>query len=109
MIAPLHVLSEEALVQILTQPKNALVKQYQKLFEFEGVRLKFDEAAIDAIASMAQERRVGARGLRMILEDLMLELMYHLPSYKKLREFTVSKEMVESREINVPNYMEKVG
>jgi ATP-dependent Clp protease ATP-binding subunit ClpX len=109
VVAVLQELDKQALIEILTRPKNAIVKQYQKLFEFEGVRLKFDEAAIDAIATMAQERRVGARGLRMILEDLMLELMYHLPSYKKLREFTVTKEMVESREINVPNYMEKVG
>ena len=109
VVAVLQDLDKQALIEILTRPKNAIVKQYQKLFEFEGVRLRFDEAAIDAIATMAQERRVGARGLRMILEDLMLELMYHLPSYKKLREFTVTKEMVESREINVPNYMEKVG
>jgi ATP-dependent Clp protease ATP-binding subunit ClpX len=109
VVAVLQELDKQALIEILTRPKNAIIKQYQKLFEFEGVRLKFDEAAIDAIATMAQERRVGARGLRMILEDLMLELMYHLPSYKKLREFTVTKEMVESREINVPNYLEKVG
>ena len=72
-------MSKEALVQILTKPKNAIIRQYQKLFEFENVRLKFSDDALEAIAQLAMERKVGARGLRMILEDLMLDLMYYLP------------------------------
>ena len=87
-------LDKDALVQILTKPKNAIIRQYQKLFEFENVRLKFSDDALEAIAKLAMERKVGARGLRMILEDLMLDLMYYLPSYKKVREFLVTKEMV---------------
>ena len=106
--AVLEDLSKEALVQILTKPKNAIVRQYQKLFEFENVRLKFSDDALDAIASLAMERKVGARGLRMILEELMLDLMYYLPSYKKVREFLVTKEMVMSQKINMA-LLEKAG
>ena len=80
-MAVLEDLDKEALVQILTKPKNSIVRQYQKLFEFENVRLKFTDEALDAIATLALERKVGARGLRMILEDLMMDLMYYLPSY----------------------------
>ena len=80
IIATLDDLAEDDLVTILTQPKNALVRQYQRLFDFESVKLRFQEEALRCIASQAIERKVGARGLRMILEDLMLDLMYHLPS-----------------------------
>ena len=104
----LEELDREALVQILTRPKNAIVRQYQKLFEFENVRLKFTDDALEAIASLAMERKVGARGLRMILEDLMLDLMYYLPSYKKVREFLVTKEMVLTQKINMA-LLEKAG
>ncbi len=76
VVAILEDLTKEALVQILTKPKNALVKQYQKLFEYENVRLKFNDDALEAIAALALERKVGARGLRMIMEELMLDLMY---------------------------------
>src|SRR5207237_136870 len=93
VVAVLEDLSKDALVQILTKPKNAIIRQYQKLFEFENVRLKFSDDALEAVAQLAMERKVGARGLRMILEDLMLDLMYYLPSYKKVREFLVTKEM----------------
>jgi ATP-dependent Clp protease ATP-binding subunit ClpX len=96
------------LIQILSRPKNAIVKQYQKLFEFENVRLKFSDEALEAIADLAMERRVGARGLRMILEDLMLDLMYYLPSYKKVREFSVTKEMVLAQKISL-TILEKAG
>src|SRR5213078_1541095 len=99
--AVLEDLDRSALIQILTKPKNAIIKQYQKLFEFENVRLKFSEDAIEAVADLAMERKVGARGLRMILEDLMLDLMYYLPSYKKVREFQVTKEMVLSQKISL--------
>jgi len=108
VVGILEDLNQNALVQILTRPKNAIVRQYQKLFEFENVRLKFSDEALEAIASLALERKVGARGLRMILEDLMLDLMYYLPSYKKVREFLVTKEMVHSRKINV-QLLEKAG
>jgi ATP-dependent Clp protease ATP-binding subunit ClpX len=101
-------LDKDALIQILTKPKNAIVRQYQRLFEFENVRLKFSDDALEAIATLAMERKVGARGLRMILEDLMLDLMYYLPSYKKVREFAVTKEMVMAQKINV-SLLEKAG
>jgi ATP-dependent Clp protease ATP-binding subunit ClpX len=106
--AVLEDLSRDALVQILTKPKNAIVRQYQKLFDFENVRLKFSDDALEAIAALAMERKVGARGLRMILEELMLDLMYYLPSYKKVREFLVTKEMVMSQKISMA-LLEKAG
>ncbi len=108
VVAVLEDLDKQALMQILSRPKNAIVKQYQKLFEYENVRLKFSDDALDAIASLAMDRKLGARGLRMILEDLMLDLMYYLPSYKKVREFQVTKEMVLSQKINI-TLLEKAG
>src|SRR5579885_1949198 len=106
--AVLEDLDKQALIQILTRPKNAIIRQYQKLFEFENVRLKFTDEALEAIADLALERKVGARGLRMILEDLMLDLMYYLPSYKKVREFQVTKEMVLAQKISL-TLLEKAG
>ena len=106
--AVLEDLDRSALVQILTKPKNAISKQYQKLFEYENVRLKFSDDALDAIAELALQRKVGARGLRMILEELMLDLMYYLPSYKKVKEFVVTREMVLSQKINW-SLLEKAG
>jgi ATP-dependent Clp protease ATP-binding subunit ClpX len=108
VVGILEDLDQDALVQILTRPKNAIVRQYQKLFEFENVRLRFSDDALEAIAALAMERKVGARGLRMILEDLMLDLMYYLPSYKKVREFLVTKEMVMSQKISLA-LLEKAG
>ena len=108
VVSVLEDLDKDALVQILTKPKNAIVRQYQRLFEFENVRLKLSDDALEAIASLALERKVGARGLRMILEDLMLDLMYYLPSYKKVREFLVTKEMVMTQKINLA-VLEKAG
>ena len=94
-------LDEAALVQILTKPRNAIVKQYQRLFEFENVKLHFSDEALTAIAREAMHRKVGARGLRMILEELMLDLMYQLPGQKKIKEFEVTREMVEQRDVSV--------
>jgi ATP-dependent Clp protease ATP-binding subunit ClpX len=108
VIGVLEELSKEALMEILVRPKNAIIRQYQKLFEFENVRLKFGDDAIEAIAELAMERKIGARGLRMVLEDLMLDLMYYLPSYKKVREFLVTKEMVMAQKINLA-LLEKAG
>jgi ATP-dependent Clp protease ATP-binding subunit ClpX len=108
VIGVLNDLDEDALVEILTKPRNAILKQYQRLFEFESVKLKFTDDAIRAIALEAMNRKVGARGLRMILEELMLDLMYHLPSHKRVREFEVTKEMVEKRDVSIAN-LEKAG
>jgi len=101
-------LDKSALIRILQEPKNALIRQYQKLFEFENVRLKFTDDALETVAELALQRKVGARGLRMILEDLMLDLMYHLPSQRKMRDFIVTADMVKSREINW-SLLEKAG
>ena len=108
VVAVLEDLDKTALIEILTKPKNAIIKQYQRLFEFENVKLKFSEDALEAVAEMAMERKVGARGLRTILEELMLDLMYYLPSYKKTREFIVTKEMVVNRKLNLA-LLEKAG
>ena len=109
VVGMLEDLDEFALIEILTRPKNAIVKQYQRLFEFENVRLKFSDDALRAIARQAMARKVGARGLRMILEELMLDLMFNLPSQKKLKEFEVTREMVEKRSASFATVMEKAG
>ncbi len=108
VVGVLEDLDEATLVEILTRPKNAIVKQYQRLFEFENVRLKFSDDALRAVSRQAMVRKVGARGLRMILEELMLDLMYHLPSQKKVKEFEVTREMVEKRNVSL-TMMEKAG
>ena len=97
VIATLRELDETALVSILTEPKNALIKQYQKKFEFDNISLKFTDGALQAIAHEAHKRKVGARGLMMILEEILLESMYHLPSEKKVGEIVVTKEMIERK------------
>jgi ATP-dependent Clp protease ATP-binding subunit ClpX len=109
VVGMLEDLDEFALIEILTRPKNAIVKQYQRLFEFENVRLKFADEALRAIARQAMARKVGARGLRMILEELMLDLMFNLPSQKKVKEFEVTREMVEKRSASFATMMEKAG
>jgi len=108
VVGMLEDLDEFALIEILTRPKNAIVKQYQRLFEFENVRLKFSDDALRAVARQAMARKVGARGLRMILEELMLDLMYNLPSQKKVKEFEVTREMVEKKNASLAP-MEKAG
>src|ERR1700723_3583823 len=108
VVGMLEDLDEFALIEILTRPKNAIIKQYQRLFEFENVRLKFSEDALRAVARQAMARKVGARGLRMILEELMLDLMYHLPSQKKVKEFEVTQQMVEKHTASFA-MMEKAG
>jgi ATP-dependent Clp protease ATP-binding subunit ClpX len=108
VVGVLSDLDKSALVRILTEPKNALVRQYQRLFEFENVRLRFTDDALETVAELALQRKVGARGLRMILEDLMLEMMYHLPAQRKLRDFVVTADMVKGREINW-SLLEKAG
>lgn len=98
MLASLAELDEDALVQILTEPKNALTKQYQKLLEMEGVRLRFSDGALVAIAKEAIKRNTGARGLRAILEGAMLDIMYEIPSQQHLREVVISEEVIYRRE-----------
>jgi ATP-dependent Clp protease ATP-binding subunit ClpX len=94
VIAPLHELSEEALVQILTQPKNALVKQYQKLFEMDGVKLKFGKGALVKVAQLAAEQKSGARGLRAILESALLDIMYDTPG-QSVSEVMINEDVIE--------------
>ncbi len=108
VICTLHQLDQWALVKILTQPANALTKQYQKMFEFENVALKFTDDALATIAELALERKIGARGLRLITEDLMLDVMYELPSTSNVKEFVVTREMVENKEV-VFKLLEKAG
>jgi len=93
----LQELDEAALIKILTEPKNALVKQYQKKFDFDNVKLRFTDDALHAVAGQALQRKVGARGLMMILEELLLEAMYTLPSQKRIKEFVITSEMVDRR------------
>ncbi len=107
VVGTLHELDEAAMIEILTQPKNALARQYQKQFEWDGIKLRFTEEALRAVARQACERKVGARGLRMILEELMLEAMYALPSQKRIKEFIVTAEMVVNRNVIFP--LEKAG
>jgi ATP-dependent Clp protease ATP-binding subunit ClpX len=95
VIATLDALAEDALIDILTKPKNALVKQYQKLFEFEEVRLRFSEGALGAVARQAYRRKSGARGLRSILEGVMLDLMYDIPSRDDVEECVINEEVIE--------------
>jgi ATP-dependent Clp protease ATP-binding subunit ClpX len=97
VIGTLEELDEEALVRILTEPKNALIKQYQRKFEFDNIDLKFTDGALKMIAHQAHERKVGARGLMMILEELLLEPMYQLPSQQTVKEVVITKESVERK------------
>jgi ATP-dependent Clp protease ATP-binding subunit ClpX len=94
ILATLHELNEEALIDILTKPKNSLVKQYQKLFEMDGVKAKFTKGALVAIAKQALERSSGARGLRAILENAMLDIMYDVPSRTGVKEVVVNEEVI---------------
>ena len=93
--ATLNDLDEDALIQILTKPRNALVKQYKKIFEFEEVELEFTPEALQAIARRAQIRKIGARGLRLILEEIMLDFMYEIPSSSEKRQLTITRDFVE--------------
>ena len=93
-VATLKELSIEAMIKVLTEPKNALVKQYKKLFEFENVKLKFTDTAIKAIAEKATARKTGARGLRAVLEETMLEIMFDLPSQPDIEEVVINEEVV---------------
>jgi ATP-dependent Clp protease ATP-binding subunit ClpX len=98
VIATLHELNEESLIRILKEPKNALIKQYQKLFELEGVNLRFTDSALAAVSKEAVKRKSGARGLRAIMESCMLDIMYDLPSLENVKECVISEDVVFNKE-----------
>ena len=98
VVATLHELTEDELMKIMLEPKNALVKQYQKLFGMEDVTLRFTEGSLKAVAHEAMKRNSGARGLRSILENIMLDIMYEIPSQPDIRECVISEEVVTNRE-----------
>jgi ATP-dependent Clp protease ATP-binding subunit ClpX len=108
VVGTLHELDKPALIQILTEPRNAITRQYQRMFDYENVKLRFTEDALEAIAERALQRKIGARGLRMIIEDIMLDLMYTLPGQKKIRECVITREVVESKKEPI-TVMEKAG
>jgi len=98
VMGTLHELDKSALIQILTKPRNAITRQYQKLLEYENVKLHFTEDALTAIAELTLKRKLGARGLRMIIEELMLDIMYNLPGQKKIRECTITRDVVLAKD-----------
>ena len=95
-IAPLHELTEEALVKILTEPKDAILKQYEKMFELDDVKLVVDKDALSEIAKKTKEEQTGARALRSILEDILRDSMYEVPSNKDIKEVVVNKDLTVS-------------
>ena len=108
VLAVLDELDEAALIKILTEPRNALVKQYQKLFEFENVKLKFTDNAMVSIAKEAMKRKTGARGLRAILENAMLDVMYEMPSQTSIRECVINEDMILGKGEPILVYEKKV-
>ncbi len=98
VVATLDELTVDDLVRILIEPKNSVVKQYQKLMEMDGVELKFTEEALRAIAEEAYKRKTGARGLRAIIEDIMVDVMYEIPSLRDVKECVITKEVVLKKE-----------
>ena len=108
VIATLNDLDEKALISILTEPKNALVKQYQRLFNMDGVSLVFKDDAVAAIAKLAFERKTGARGLRSIMESVLLDTMYDLPSHKNLEEVIITKDVIENKSKPILKFQTKV-
>ena len=97
VVATLEELDEKALIRILTEPRNALIKQYEKLLSFEKVKLKFTEGALSAIARKAYTQKTGARGLRAILEEVMLDVMYDVPSQKQIKEIVITEEVISGK------------
>lgn len=103
----LHELDESALMEILTKPKNSLLKQYQALFELDGIRMTYTESSVQALARKAIELKVGARGLRMVLERIMLEAFYSLPSQRRIKKFMLTPEMIDTGALS-PQALEQV-
>ncbi len=109
VVASLEELSEDALVDILTKPKNALIKQYKKLFSLDNVTLKFADTAIRAIAQEAIERKLGARGLRTVIEKAMLQIMYDIPGNPEIEEVLITEEVIKNRKQPMISYKKKAG
>jgi len=107
LISSLHALSEEALLNILTEPKNAIVKQYKRLFRVEGVELVFEEAALKAVVQKAMERGTGARALRSILEEVMLDIMYSLPERRNVSSCTITRDVILRKKDALYKYEEQ--
>jgi len=107
LIAALHSLGEDALLSILTEPKNSIIKQYKKLFRMEGVELEFEEEALKGVVQRALERGTGARALRSIIEDVMLDIMYHLPNRENLAACTITKDVILTRANPIYTYREE--
>ncbi|MFC1563239.1 ATP-dependent Clp protease ATP-binding subunit ClpX [candidate division KSB1 bacterium] len=97
VLASLHELDKKALLDILTKPKNAVLKQYEKLFEIEGIKLKFTSDALNEITDITIQRKIGARGLRAVIEDIMLEIMFKIPSVKGVKECIINKKVVRNK------------
>ena len=108
VVGTMHELDKQALIQILTTPRNAITRQYQKLFDYENVKLRFTDDALEAIAESAMQRKIGARGLRMIIENLMLDLMYTLPDEKQIKECVITREVVLAKDKPI-TLIEKAG
>ena len=109
VVATLDELSVDDMVRILVEPKNAIIKQYQKLFEMEGVNLRFTEGALRAVAEMAYKRKTGARGLRSILEEIMIDVMYEIPSLSGVKECVITEEVVLKKERPILIYNSKMA
>jgi len=109
VVATLDELSVDDLVRILVEPKNSLIKQYQKLFEMEGVNLRFTEGALRAVAEMANKRKTGARGLRSILEEIMIDVMYEIPSLSGVKECVITEEVVLKKDRPILIYNSKMA
>ena len=109
VVATLEDLDEDALVEILTTPKNALVKQYQRLFEMEDVSLSFTDGALESIAQKAVERKTGARGLRSIMENILLETMFDLPGLDGVEEIVINREVAEDQATPLYIYADRAG
>ncbi|MFN8176352.1 MAG: ATP-dependent Clp protease ATP-binding subunit ClpX [bacterium] len=108
VVATLDALDIPALIRILREPKNAITKQYMKIFELENAKLKFTDDALESIAQLAVKRKMGARGLRIILEELMLDMMYHLPSQNNIKECVITREVVENKRKPITLYKKAV-
>ncbi|MCR4287376.1 MAG: ATP-dependent Clp protease ATP-binding subunit ClpX [Deltaproteobacteria bacterium] len=108
VVAVLNELDEKELIRILTEPRNAIVKQYQKLFEFENVKLKFTEGALASVARESMRRKTGARGLRAILENVMLDTMYELPSQTNIKECIINEDVIREKGKPIVVYGNKV-
>ena len=106
VVTMLNELTEQELIHVLTTPKNAIIKQYQKLLAIDGIALSFDDDALQTLAKKAYKRKTGARGLRAILEQIMLDVMYELPQKKEVKEYRITREIIESGDVKILDQLE---